>query len=274
MSPSPSSVKLTPILSCATVFIDAPHVLQPADLPGGTAQSSGTNLASFGASEAANANEDPALTPRAWWKVNADKTVAYGLREAIEVVRDVLKARTFDGVLGFSQGAAFASIISSLLERPHLYEPFLVDGKPPHPPFKFCVAVSGFRLRDPFCDSLYEPQYTTPTLHVIGKNDVIVHEERSRLLVDASANARVEEHDGGAHLHPFTFNAFFRGSHVAPLSLSGHFMPSKRNWLKFIRGYMVDPSADLPSPSLAASSAPASGTATPTELSATTIMKL
>ncbi|KAF5382726.1 hypothetical protein D9615_002988 [Tricholomella constricta] len=230
------------------VFIDAPHILQPADIPG---SSSGTSLASFGAAEAANADTDPTLTPRAWWKVNTDRTVAYGLRESIEVARDVLKTRNFDGVFGFSQGAAFASIITSLLERPHLYAPFLVDGKPPHPPFKFCVAISGFRLRDPFCDPLFEDQYSTPTLHVIGKNDAIVAEERSRQLVDATSNGRVEEHDGG------------------------HFLPSKRQWLKFVRGYMLDPSADLPSPSFAGL-ASNSGTATPMELSngSTVIMKL
>ncbi|GLB37848.1 putative serine hydrolase (FSH1) [Lyophyllum shimeji] len=223
------------------VFIDGPHILQPADLPGSTTPSPDDNLASLGAAEAANAGADPTLTPRAWWKFNPDKTFAYGLRESIEAIRDVLKSRRFDGVLGFSQGAAFAAMISALLEKPHLYPPFLVEGQPPHPPLKFCIAVSGFRLRDPFCDPLFAGQYSTPTLHVIGKNDIIVVEERSRTLVEASSNKRVEEHQGG------------------------HFVPSKRQWLKFLRGYMLDPSAELLSPSTSGSSAPNSGTATPTE---------
>ena len=56
------------------------------------------------------------------------------------------------GVFGFSQGAACAALLSALvwctsvhsltfslieisqLERPHLHEPFLIDGKAPHPP--------------------------------------------------------------------------------------------------------------------------------------------
>ncbi|KAF5375540.1 hypothetical protein D9615_009143 [Tricholomella constricta] len=212
------------------VFIDAPIILQPVDIPGSTSQSSESSL-----------NTDPTLTPRTWWKDNPDKTVAYGLKESIEAVRDVLKTRKFDGVLGFSQGAAFAAIISVLLEKPHLYPPFLIDGQPPHPPLKFCVSISGFRLRDPICDPLFEGKYSTPTLHVIGKNDVIIIEERSQLLVDVSTNGRVEEHDGG------------------------HFLPSKRQWLKFLCGYMMDPSAVLPSPSLVGSSVPNSGTATPLE---------
>lgn len=62
---------------------------------------------------------------------------------------------------------------------------------------QFCVSVSGFRLRDAIVDPILTPSYSTPTLHVIGKTDIIVTEERSRLLVDASSNARIEEHDGG-----------------------------------------------------------------------------
>ncbi|KAG6872513.1 hypothetical protein C0995_009203 [Termitomyces sp. Mi166 len=72
-----------------TVFVEAPHILQPADLPGSSA-------ASFGAAEATNGAADPTLTPRAWWKVNPDKTVAYGLSESLAVIRDVLKTRRFD----------------------------------------------------------------------------------------------------------------------------------------------------------------------------------
>lgn len=36
-------------------------------------------------------------------------------------------------------------------------------------------------------------------MHVIGKTDVVVVEERSQQLVAVSANARVEEHEGGKH---------------------------------------------------------------------------
>jgi hypothetical protein len=39
----------------------------------------------------------------------------------------------------------------------------------------------------------------TPTLHVIGKTDIIIVEERSMLLVEVSGNARVEEHEGGGY---------------------------------------------------------------------------
>lgn len=215
------------------MFVDAPHVLQPVDLVGSTA------LESLGGTEIADVNKDPLLTPRAWWKSNPERTKAHGLAESLAFIKEVLRGRTFDGVLGFSQGAAFAAIIAALLERPHLYPQFLVDGKPVHPPLQFCVSVSGFKLRDPISEPFFDPFYETPTLHVIGKTDIIVVEERSMLLVEASGNARVEEHEGG------------------------HFVPSKGQWRKFIRDYMMDPFADIPSPGLASSSVPNSGRVSP-----------
>ncbi|KAF7325242.1 FSH1 domain-containing protein [Mycena kentingensis (nom. inval.)] len=174
------------------VFLDAPMVLQPVDLVGSA------------------------------WK--EDNSEAVGLPQSIRVLRDVLKERRFDGVLGFSQGAGMAAFLSALLERPNAYPDFLIDGQPPHPPFKFCVAVSGFRLRGSIGESIFSQNYHTPTLHVIGKTDIIVVEERSRALVAVSDNARVEEHDGG------------------------HFVPSKGNWRKFLAAYLADPAGDIPSP--------------------------
>jgi Serine hydrolase (FSH1) len=83
------------------------------------------------------------------------------------------------------------------LEKPEFYPPFLVDGKAPHPRFEFCVAVSGFKLKDPLTEQLWAGGYSTPTLHVIGKTDVVVVEERSRALLEVSNDQRVEEHMGG-----------------------------------------------------------------------------
>ncbi|KAJ7120956.1 serine hydrolase FSH [Mycena epipterygia] len=230
------------------VFLDAPIILQPADLFG-SSPSTTTTPDALGASEAIEMNE-----ARAWWTWNPNRTEAIGLPETLRVIRDILKTRTFDGVLGFSQGASAAALVTALLERPHSYPPFLVDGQPPHPPFKFCVAVSGFRLSgSSIPDTIFETDYSTPTLHIIGRNDIIVVEERSQKLIDISTNARVEKHDGG------------------------HFVPSKGNWRKFLAAYLLDPTNNVPSPSLAASSADNSGTATPVnppEASALLQMKL
>jgi hypothetical protein len=62
---------------------------------------------------------------------------------------------------------------------------------------KFCVSVSGFKIAGPISTAVFSEGYATPTLHVLGKNDVIVVEERSRVLINISIGKRVEEHDGG-----------------------------------------------------------------------------
>lgn len=91
------------------MFIDAPHVLRPADLPGSSA-------ASFGAAEATTTASDPTLTPRAWWKVNPDKTASYGLSESLAVVRDVLKTRRFDvSLLSITPGSCKAHLVYGVL---------------------------------------------------------------------------------------------------------------------------------------------------------------
>jgi len=62
---------------------------------------------------------------------------------------------------------------------------------------QFCVVMSGFKINDPIATLVLTPSYATPTLHVIGRTDMIVPAERSRLLSELSINKRVEEHDGG-----------------------------------------------------------------------------
>jgi len=194
-------------------------------------------------SAASNATKDPAEIPRAWWRANEDKTRYTGFEQSVELVRDVLAKDHYEGVFGFSQGAAFASFITALLEKPHLHPPFLIDGKPPHPPLKFCVAVSGFLPLDVRLNAIYEEPFNTYTLHVLGTNDVIVSSQRSHMLIDMSANRRVEEHDGG------------------------HFVPSKTSWRNFFRDFLRDPSptAGIPSPSAysAVDSEPVTRTGTP-----------
>ncbi|KAG9312108.1 serine hydrolase FSH [Chiua virens] len=203
------------------VFVDGPMVLYPVDLDGFSANA-------LGASEVtqdATSEYDPTTTPRGWFKANADRTVARGLEDALQMLKDVLVRDRYVGVFGFSQGAAIAALLAALLEKPHSYPAFLVEGESPHPPL--------------YAANIFGSSYSTPTLHVLGKTDVIVVEERSKVLLEISANARLEEHEGG------------------------HFVPSKANWRKFFRDYLHDPLGDVSSPSSGAVSQSNSGTATP-----------
>jgi hypothetical protein len=61
----------------------------------------------------------------------------------------------------------------------------------------FCVSVSGFKVAGPISAAVFSEGYATPTLHVLGKNDILVVEERSRVLIETSTEKRVEVHEGG-----------------------------------------------------------------------------
>jgi hypothetical protein len=86
-------------------------------------------------------------------------------------------------------------LMPAQLEQPHLYAPYTPA---PHPPFAFALCVAGFRARGALADALFARAYATPTLHVLGRTDVLVVPERAQTLLDVSAGKRVVWHDGGA----------------------------------------------------------------------------
>ena len=72
---------------------------------------------------------------------------------------------------------------------------------------------------------------------------MVVVEERSNQLLAVSATQRVEYHPGGE----FLFGC--AGSEVRGLrACEGHFVPTQKPWRDFLRAWMIDPTADIPSP--------------------------
>ena len=69
-----------------TVFVDAPNVLLPADIPGTDISSPADTQESSSLTEA----EAAALTPRAWWRTNPERTRSVGLEASLLVLRDIL----------------------------------------------------------------------------------------------------------------------------------------------------------------------------------------
>lgn len=84
-----------------------------------------------------------------------------------------------------------------------------------HPPLKFCIAISGFRPRDPSTQNLFAKPLTTPTLSILGRADQIVDAERSQTLIDVCRNHRTESHAGG------------------------HVVPSQAPWRNFMRDWIA-----------------------------------
>ncbi|KAG9017240.1 hypothetical protein FRB90_001258 [Tulasnella sp. 427] len=214
-------------------WADGPMILAPTDMAGFQSETTTAQLKKL-------SETDPEMTPRAWWRANDAKTVYWGTEESVEYAKRLMIEHQFDGVFGFSQGAAFAGLLCAMLERPHLYPQILVDGKLPQPPFKFGIFAGGFKpVPAPLAAVFSEGPVTTPTLHVIGKNDVIVYAPRSQMLIDACQNPRVEQHDGG------------------------HFVPSAAPWRNFFRDYIksFDAASTISHKSVPSPSAPAAAEA-------------
>jgi pimeloyl-ACP methyl ester carboxylesterase len=99
----------------------------------------------------------------------------------------------FDGVFGFSQGAALAALLVGLRSPDQM----LVTHKPLG--FNFAIMVSGFRASDPDLARLYKMRqnYEIPSLHIIGRSDSIVPSQNSRSITKLFRDPLVLEHGGG-----------------------------------------------------------------------------
>lgn len=226
--------KAFPLHEIAAIYPTGPLRLNPADIPGYTPQEgsgSGTN------------EDDSDIESYGWYRRSntAEPPLYVGLEDGLDVIAKVLSEEgPFDGVIGFSQGAAMAAMVVSLLEGSKRKDAFArfapsssssagVEGfkypesfvKLNHPAFKFALCYSGFRSPGDRYRAFYEsPPIQTPVLHVLGSLDAVVEESRSRALIDACAGD--PEGEGKVVWHP-----------------GGHFLPSQRPYLdaavKFIR---------------------------------------
>jgi len=121
-----------------------------------------------------------------------------------EATRDWAAALTaeqhFDGVIGFSQGAALAGLLLATQEAPG-------DDAAGNTPlafgfsFRFGVMIGGFTSQKPQHAALFRRKLTTPSLHVTGSADGIVPMRDSLRLAERFVNPVVIKHDGG-HVIP------------------------------------------------------------------------
>jgi pimeloyl-ACP methyl ester carboxylesterase len=223
--------KAFPLHEVSAIYPTGPLRLRPADIPGYESSSSGT--------------PDEEIESYGWWRRSntANPPLYIDIEEGFaSVARTLQEEGPFDGVIGFSQGAALAAMVASLLDpgRKESFEHFskiAADGAAgmeipapfgkegfQHPQLKFAVCYSGFRAPGARYRAFYEePAIQTPVLHVLGSLDAVVEEARSRALVEACAGE--PEKDGSVVWHP-----------------GGHFLPSQRPYLdaavRFIREKM------------------------------------
>lgn len=132
---------------------------------------------------------------RGWWfsrpgnSYNAlDHTdICTGYQESLQVVKEKIATEgPFDGILGFSQGASFVSLLcldSSVCTH-----------------FKFAILIAGFRSKvTPHADA-YKTPITCPSFHVLGSTDGIIPTETSEELLTSFVGGVAYRHDGGHYI--------------------------------------------------------------------------
>ncbi|PLB34259.1 alpha/beta hydrolase [Aspergillus candidus] len=154
----------------------------------------------------------------AWWQSEYIDGVYPGLETGLETLAAVIKdAGPFDGAIGFSQGAAIAAMVASLLEenRRDAFPVSKMEGgfaypaafsTLSHPPLKFVISISGYSATHQAYCPFYHPQICTPMLHILGSADTVVEESASMKLVERCQG----EEEGIAPLvvhHPETFRS-------------------------------------------------------------------
>lgn len=184
--------------------------------------------------DASTIDDPDAIEAYGWWRRSntQDPPEYMGLDKGLEVVAKVLESEgPFDGVMGFSQGACMAAMVTSLLEGDSRRQAFknaqskssLAISYPSsfeklnHPPLKFCVLYAGFVAPGERYRGFYEsPHIQTPSCHFIGSLDTLVEESRTQALVDAfgGVNTQVVTHPGG------------------------HFVPSGKQYLDIVGAFM------------------------------------
>lgn len=169
-----------------------------------------------------------------WWRrSNISEPPEYvGIEEGLSVVAETLRTQgPFDGVMGFSQGAAMAAMVSSLLEHESRRVAFqdaqskckLAMPYPSsfanldHPPMKFCVSYAGFIAPGDRYVAFYDPIIRTPLCHFIGSLDTVVEEARTNLLIDAAGGTQKTT----IVIHP-----------------GGHFVPNNRQYIDAVIAFV------------------------------------
>lgn len=141
-------------------------------------------------------------TQRSWWFNKDDMSFkgtnkngpAFGFEESLKLVEEEWNKANYQGLLGFSQGACFASLIASMSVKS------LTTIKP-----RFIMLVAGFPSGSLVHKNFYEQKISLPSLHVYGLNDDIISHELSMELQESFDNPLIQTHQGG-HYFPATAN--------------------------------------------------------------------
>ncbi|XP_078539746.1 esterase OVCA2 [Lissotriton helveticus] len=166
------------------------------------------------AGESSSQSDDP----RGWWFSNPheetfdaleDSDSCQGLEESLKIItKAFLEQGPFDGILGFSQGAALVPMLCALKQQGD--ERFKFD---------FAILVAGFKSRSTVHQVFYQKPIGVPSLHVFGETDRVIPGEMSQELASLFIDPMILTHKGG---------------HFIPASA-----PQKKVYLEFLDKFSI-----------------------------------
>lgn len=135
---------------------------------------------------------------RSWWFSAVENTFsstcslpAKGFDETLKVILKAFDEQgPFDGILGFSQGAAAVAILCGLRN---------INEFSHH--FDFVILAAGFLSRAEDHYHLFKCHFNIPSMHIIGVKDECITKDLSDKLAELFEKPHVVYHEGG-HYFP------------------------------------------------------------------------
>ncbi|CRK89703.1 CLUMA_CG003379, isoform A [Clunio marinus] len=131
-----------------------------------------------------------------WWFNQVDGTFnieqglgLHGFDESLKCLEETWQQGNYDGILGFSQGGSFLSVVCAMSQK---------SLTPINP--KFIILVSAFKSVSSQHDSFYEEKINIPSLHVSGTSDQVIPHSMHLLLEEAFVDPVIFHHESGHHL--------------------------------------------------------------------------
>lgn len=133
-----------------------------------------------------------------WWfntedhifKATVPSDLAVGFEDSVALVEKTFReSGPFDGILGFSQGAAFATILCFMQQRNLL--PIKFD---------FAIIISGFKSLCTPHASYYNGKINIPSLHIYGTSDQVIPTEMAEEVSEMFVRKTNATHEGGHYI--------------------------------------------------------------------------
>ncbi|KAL2870167.1 serine hydrolase-domain-containing protein [Aspergillus lucknowensis] len=162
-------------------------------------------------------------TNRGWWYGRDLVSMYKGVEASLSSVAEFIYGRPVHGIIGFSQGAAMAGMVCSLLDchnNPAKVAAIRAQGLPVddylalpgQDPLRFMIGIAGYRGTLKYYGSLYQWPMQTPSIHTLASMDAVVENQHTIDFAHSFQSYEIVEFFGSHFIprDPTTVNALVR----------------------------------------------------------------